>query len=327
MSKKSKPQSKPHAHHKHEDRQIDLTKRSVLNVIKENMKGASKAAYLHRLIYIGDHKFQTSDGLDDAIEDYFETVITAVNSFYAEEKLTGFLLHYQRYFCVIIDGTEQGLVRHLRKLLFDDSKDPAGPRFGRLKLLVAYHHVNQRIIKEWTATSGRPPTLLEKLNPNADLTETMEKVKYVIEKLYSLGGILNVTEKAKPPEPVVVDDDDSDDAKSTPSFAGAGKGYQSLYSMSSKRRVTTTFQSDYVLQQSYSKILMPFLPESSVLEFLLASQYTIELRNYTKVYGIVPYLDSYQDLVWPVECDFMPMNLQAVDVDIITDLDPGVIPQ
>ncbi|GJQ86829.1 hypothetical protein Trydic_g5613 [Trypoxylus dichotomus] len=235
------------------------------------------------MIYIGEH---VSEDVSNHLKDSVEKVIKSINDRYCDEKLTGYLFFHQRYFCHFIEGSEETLMKHLR-LLF--GSEAINSQLGRMKLLIMYHHVNMRILDEWMTLTAKPPTPLEKINMEANLEQTMAKVKYCIEKLYGIGNALR-------PIDILIEDEPGEN-----------------YGQFEKKKTTNLY--GQIVNPIY-----PFLPEISVLELLLTSQYIQDLRKYVEIYGSIPYIDSYEDLVWPVPCDFIPMNVFEQEINPITDL-------
>lgn len=73
-------------------------RKSLFDVIQENFKTFDRVIYVTRLLYIGDHSFK-----DDDINEFYSKIVKEVNSHYIDEKLTGLLVYYKQYFCIIIE--------------------------------------------------------------------------------------------------------------------------------------------------------------------------------------------------------------------------------
>ena len=76
-------------------------RKSILDNLLENFKLANRVTYVHRLIYIGEHYFNVSSVKN--INEVFESIIKRINDYCHDEKLTGYLLHYDHYFCHVIE--------------------------------------------------------------------------------------------------------------------------------------------------------------------------------------------------------------------------------
>lgn len=64
-----------------------------------NAKLSSKATFLHRIIYVGEHKFESYE----QAKDVFYGTIKKCNEAYCIEKLSGFLLYYNRFFIHVVE--------------------------------------------------------------------------------------------------------------------------------------------------------------------------------------------------------------------------------
>ncbi|KAB0796859.1 hypothetical protein PPYR_10920 [Photinus pyralis] len=164
--------------------QVEPARRTFLNVLVDNFKEAGRKNYVHRLIYIGDHTLSAEKG--SSIGDIMQSTINMVNNEYNDEHLSGILLHYPKYFCHMLEGSEDSIIKHL--ILLKENVEYR-THCSRLKMLICYHHINQRFLNEWVAVTGKPPTLLERLD--ADSMDIGRSYKYVyncVQKMYKLAA-------------------------------------------------------------------------------------------------------------------------------------------
>ncbi|KAF5304043.1 hypothetical protein FQA39_LY01828 [Lamprigera yunnana] len=164
--------------------QVEPTRRTFLNVLTDNLKQANRLNYLHRLIYIGQHDFPPKKGFGVGLGEVMKQTIEAVNNDYHDEPLTGLLLSYPKYFCHLIEGSEDSIVKHLLLLTGNDN---AQSHLQRMKVLVCHHHINQRFAVSWKAITGKPTTLLGQLDPNQiDLGRSYIYIYNCVKKMYIL---------------------------------------------------------------------------------------------------------------------------------------------
>lgn len=62
-----------------------------------------------------------------------------------------------------------------------------------------------------------------------------------------------------------------------------------------------------------SELCLNYLPEFILLDFLLTSPALIDLCDYVKIYGSVPEVKSYQEIIWPAPEDFVPYDVIGED--------------
>lgn len=264
---------------------LEPVRKSVLDALRDNFRICQRVTYVHRMIYIGE---SLTEDVSERLKDVIEKVVKSVNDHYCDEKLTGYFFYYQKYFCHFIEGSEETLMKHL-KLIFGN--ETISSQLGRMKLIIMYHHVNMRILDEWMMVTAKPPTPLERINMESDLHQVMEKVRYCIEKLYGIGTALRPIE-------IVIEEQPGE-----------------AYMEQPRRQSKPTNLFGQVVNPIY-----PYLPELSVLELLLTTPYTQDLRRYVEIYGTVAYMEAYEDLVWPISSDNTPMNVFEQEVDPITEL-------
>ncbi|KAF2881014.1 hypothetical protein ILUMI_25162 [Ignelater luminosus] len=280
--------------------QIEPVRRTFLNVLCDNLKLAEKVIFVHRLIYIAEHSF--SDYSGSSIGDCMEKIVQKVNDSYHDEPLTGLLVCYPKYFCHIIEGSEDSLYKHLVLLMSDEANRK---KLGRTKMLVCYHHINQRFLPGWMAMTGKPPTLVEKIDVNSDLYRTSRHVYHCVRKLYKLALL------QRPKISIAENTSITEELKSE-RYSG------SLSVMDSRSTVPNepTRTNVSFLMEKYPDCL----PEYGLLDFLLSTPYTQDLQHYIDIYGIIKPIDAYKDKVWPVPTEFVPFNIFDKAYDPVTDL-------
>lgn len=281
-------------------------RKSLFDMIHDNFKLANRHIYVNRLFYIGKHTF--ADAMGENVCDFFHQIVTDINSKYCDESLTGFLLYYPQFFCHVIEGSEDSIHKHLRRVIKE-------PRFGTCKIICVYHHINQRFISNWTYITAKPATLLEKMDPDSNLENTNSKIIYCLQKLYKLGNVLRKQEAYR---------------KTTDASASSMAGNSTVFLLSESnpkdRKIITP---DSKIRESIMSSVAPepteqvtsaCLPEYTVLDFLIETRYTQRLIDYSKSFGTLPTLEEYRDLVWPIASDGIPKDVFDKEFDPINDL-------
>ncbi|XP_065162036.1 uncharacterized protein [Atheta coriaria] len=286
---------------------VEPTLRSVYDILLENMQLLQRNIYVHRIIYVGTHTFSETDA--DNIGKHFRANIEQVNAMYCEEFLTGFLLHYTRHFIHVLDGSEDSIKKHL-DLLFStkETKD----RLETVKVLVAYHNINQRFLSSWTELFARPPKLLRRIKSDVDIAEAKNNIIMCIKKLYKLAFNLKVT------------DEDSSQTGELPSFSSHQRR-TSYYTDEEATALAYPLISDNKMMTNYRMSLASsrhqnVIPELQLIEFLVETPHTLDMNEYRKCYGSVPSLFTYMDFAWPVATDFIPRNVFEAEFDPVSDV-------
>lgn len=282
-------------------------RKSLFNIIEDNFKLGDRIQYIHRLIYIGEHYCRDEGG----IQNLYNKVIKDVNQHQYEEELTGFILFYPNYFCVCIDGAEACLHKHLQYIFGSENRK----KFGRVKLLVSYHHIGQRLLNNWQSYTAKPLVLYDKIDYNMGIDKTYAKLLLCVQKLYKLGLCLRPK----------IDDDDTD----------TESGYNSIplsrYTSNEEIETSKIFRKsghessvrkslfDPSSRKSVVDPIVTSLPEYEILEFLLSSRYIEDLEFYFQLFGTVARFDAPEDKVWPLEKEIVPFDVFTPATDPVVD--------
>ncbi|XP_048519004.1 uncharacterized protein LOC125503117 [Dendroctonus ponderosae] len=262
-------------------------RRSMYQVMLQNLKAANRATFLHRIIYVGEHRLA---GYEPAKE-LFAAIISQCNETYCIERLTGFLLYYSRHFVHMVEGDEDNVNKHLRLLLACEAP------LGRTKLLIHVSNINQRFFEEWTSYTDAPSKLLERLDVDADLQQSGRCIYNCIKKLYALMGSLAhdlLGESADQQEDLATLPSAENSLTSSKVFSYGSLGVADAHRF--------------------------FLPEYELLDFVVQSSFTMPLQEYSELYGVVPMRDIYKDRVWPVPHDFIPYDVFERPYECATEL-------
>ncbi|CAG9861973.1 unnamed protein product [Phyllotreta striolata] len=137
-------------------------RKTMYDVLVENLELVGRKTFIHRIIYCGLHYFSNSS--EKKLEDFFQKIVEEVNTkCLIIEKLSGFLFYHDKYFVHLLEGDEDAIGQHL-KLLYR-SQDFG--KFGKLKLLVSLHHINNRLINDWKFYNAEPRKSSSNFNANS----------------------------------------------------------------------------------------------------------------------------------------------------------------
>ncbi|KAG5893009.1 hypothetical protein JTB14_037202 [Gonioctena quinquepunctata] len=176
----------------------ESSKETIYDTVLLNFQLANRKTYIHRIIYVGEHKFPWEEEL---MVESFRHTIDRVNENYVLEKLTGFLLCYRFYFAHMVEGDEDAINAHLGMLLNNKSLKPY---FGDMKLLIHVSHINRRFMIDWNFYKGMPSRLLGDIDPNSSLEDTGRHIYNCIKRIHNL--VATFVEDNYVPEASVHDD-------------------------------------------------------------------------------------------------------------------------
>ncbi|KAJ3664382.1 hypothetical protein Zmor_008558 [Zophobas morio] len=258
-------------------------RRSIYDVLQTNLKIAKRVCYIHRLMYIGEHNFSVGDVVEVMEKNYKQT-----NSGYGTEPLSGILLHYSKYFCCIVEGSEEAIAKHLHLLFHTHEKD-----LNNVKLLSPIHHVKARFLNEWMSYYGRPPERVEDIDAESNLENSMRYVTECCEKLYRFANAF-ISDQMK--LRAAKEEEEKDDEIPLPG---------------SKPRSRSLVERD---------IYSVHLPEIKLLDFLTSCKYLKTLSQYYKYYEYIGQSQDYRFKTWPAPKNFVPYDIFDETYDPITDL-------
>lgn len=145
------------------------------------------------------------------------------------------------------------------------------------KFLAVYHNINQRFLEDWKFYSDKPPTLLEKIEIDVDRQTATRYIYNCIKKLYGLMLRLR---------PVMYLDFKS--FINIILFYVQSEEDKNYDPQESIKSASVSFQSPARLR------LSDYLPEYSLLDFLLKTEHTECLEKYLLNHGFVPDADYYE---------------------------------
>ncbi|KAL1488453.1 hypothetical protein ABEB36_014924 [Hypothenemus hampei] len=289
-------------------------RRSMYHVLLDNLRTFNRATFLHRIIYVGNHKFNS---YEDA-RNIFSINIAKCNETYCIEKLSGFFLFYYKYFVHMVEGDEDNLNKHLGYLLDNDAH--YYEKLGTIKLLIHVSNINQRFFEDWIPYTEAPSKLLEKLNIDADLQQSGRYIFNCIKKLY---GLMNTFAGD-----LFTCNDPIGEQNSSSNYDIASINSKET-SLTSKTYASVSYSShmgslDFNLAETNQREYKLFLPEYELLDFIIHSNFTMNLKEYFGIYGVVPMRTIYKDKIWPVPHDFIPYDVFEKPYDCVTELPKDV---
>ncbi|GLV41860.1 hypothetical protein CBL_13592 [Carabus blaptoides fortunei] len=106
-----------------------------------------------------------------------ESIVNSVNTNceHGEEKITGFLLVYSKYFVHFLQCSERCVRKHFIFL-----QEQQGNTIVQIKLIMALHNTVQRMFDKWICTETKP---LNKINPR-DIEPNYTNIKHLIWTIY-----------------------------------------------------------------------------------------------------------------------------------------------
>ncbi|KAK9883409.1 hypothetical protein WA026_001583 [Henosepilachna vigintioctopunctata] len=257
---------------------------SLLDVLSNNLDCARKNIYVHRIIYLGEHSF---DSPVDGVSDVFKSIVNEINGCYNDEPLTGVFLHYKKFFVHMLEGSEDSFMKHFQILMDDEVYE----KFSNMKLVIIVNHINQRFIEDWLDIPGKPATLLEKIDPDSDMEKSGRYVFNCVQKVYQLCREIREIQ--------------------TNSYEHAKKSSSDVELQSENTTPNST---------NYEERLKAYYPEINLLQFLVQTKFLKHIDHYFNSYGFPNISDTYQDEVWPAHSTMVPYNIFDKPLDPCVDL-------
>ncbi|XP_018332161.1 uncharacterized protein LOC108741753 [Agrilus planipennis] len=260
---------------------IEQPRTTLLDILKQNLEITRRETHIDRKVLIGEHDLGMSPkwGVGESIRNVAEEI----NEEYTDEKLTGVLLCYPIYFCVVIDGSENTLSKFITMLI-----KKYGSQIRKFKMLAHFHNIYARFVDDWIVASGKPPKLWKKMPTDADIERTFKYVTFCVKKLFGLCTQIK---------------------QQTPQVQGAVSTLEIGKSSMSFEYSTTTLESSISLlntgpvssfgAQDKGNKWRDFLPEYGLLQFLLDSPYVTNVFDLLNKMKTVPVLDITEDFCWP----------------------------
>lgn len=272
-------------------------RKTMYDVVLENLEIADRKTYLHRLIIVGEHLFK-----DDQICTLFSESLSQANAQICYERVTGFLLHYNRHFIHMVEGDENAIHRQI-SCLFNHK---LFHKLGNVKVLMHISHIKKRLSPDWTHYYGIPSKLLGEIKVDSTIQEAGRYLYTCVRKFFNFVRVF------------IADNYFSEDLGSD-SDRSTHDG--SLHGISNSVRAVRS--SLTIASIGAGLIRDPYrvtLPETEMLDFILAGDLHQTLKEYHGIFGEVPQRNIYKDRVWPVPSDFIPYDVFRSPLNILTNL-------
>ncbi|XP_050507444.1 uncharacterized protein LOC114340864 [Diabrotica virgifera virgifera] len=279
---------------------------TMYDVVLDNFKLASRRTFLHRVIYIGEHNFITPDLLTSV---FSETVNKANRNDRLIEKITGLLIRYPKHFIHLLEGDEDVIYSQIGYLLITKAYKKY---LGNMKLVTNISHVHSRYANDWLSVSGLTPHLLESLDPDAPIDIYGHYTIILVTKIYKVLKRINKTLCGSICDGTIESGHSEHSLKSsveqessyTNQSTRLSIGMSSLYKAS-----ISAITSLSGFRSAYYEPLLLRLPELELVNFILGSNYVMNIVDYFNLYGVVPQRDIYKDKIWPIAADFIPYDV------------------
>lgn len=116
-------------------RVVEPVRKSLLDVIRKNLRATGKITYITRVTYIGEYI-----GENVNLEQQMESIINNLQEDYINIPITGLFLIYPKYFVHVIEAAEDIIYRHFKAI---NNYKSEKSKIKRAIYLPTYHHVHQ----------------------------------------------------------------------------------------------------------------------------------------------------------------------------------------
>ncbi|CAB3260113.1 unnamed protein product [Arctia plantaginis] len=270
----------------------ELDTRSVLNVVEENFEKINLKTYATRMIYIGEHTLPREELIL-----HFQDTVNAVNAHYCAINIHGLLLVYDYYFLHIIEGSEDTIHRHLRFLFKREENWKEEQKKLEEELLLSGEEVGLNVI-----LSDKKPTHEKVIFNRLKLLMVYDSLKQL-----EFSDWRAIT--ARPPSLIGKLD----------VYGPLQEHFEQLRICLNKiTKLCELAKSDPNLSfEGLSAVdpKMEALPEVALLDFMLKSQYFLNLRETANLHRRVGDYTFYSEEVWPLPTHFTPRLLYKLKID------------
>ncbi|XP_050487373.1 uncharacterized protein LOC126871990 [Bombus huntii] len=158
-------------------RVTEPVRKSLLDVIRKNLRAAGKVSYITRVVYVGAYI-----GTDTSIEKKMKSIIQDLQADYMNNSISGLFLIYPDYYVHALEAPEDIIYRHFKVLYNNQTEDC---KIGKAIFLPTYHHVHQRFFTGWYHAYIIPPTLIQPLK-SYELDDIQQQMLNCFNKVYML---------------------------------------------------------------------------------------------------------------------------------------------
>lgn len=280
---------------------VEPVRKTMYDVVLENLQIAERKTFLHRLIIVGQHSFK-----DDRISNLFSDSVSEVNATFNFEKVTGLLLHYNKHFIHMVEGDEKAIHRQIRCLF----NHKLFQKIEKVKVLMHISHIKSRLVTDWLHYHGVPSKRLGEANMEGSVEEATRHLYTCIRKFYNFVKLYTADND-------YVDDLAAESTRNTEDDSGSLHAINTL-SRRNESRITLNSSSQNI--GTFKEPYKVTLPEVEILEYILANDFFQTLKEYHGIFGEVPQRDIYKDKVWPVPSDLVPYDVFHASLNILMNL-------
>ncbi|PBC31653.1 hypothetical protein APICC_02223 [Apis cerana cerana] len=158
-------------------RVVEPVRKSLLDVIRKNLRATGKITYITRVTYIGEYI-----GENVNLEQQMESIINSLQEDYINIPITGLFLIYPKYFVHVIEAAEDIIYRHFKAL---NNYKNEKCKIKRAIYLPTYHHVHQRFFSQWSYVYSIPPSLIQPFT-SFELDDILHQMSNCFRKIYIL---------------------------------------------------------------------------------------------------------------------------------------------
>ncbi|XP_053386548.1 testis-expressed protein 47-like isoform X3 [Mercenaria mercenaria] len=256
-----------------EDSLLEAHRTSLLEVIEDKNRAASKKNLVHRIVYIGKLKENVEDRMEVGMH-HDRLIKNLQNNYQHAEPITGLLLVYLKHLVHVVETSSDMIVEVIRDVV-KTQKDENG-FIEQAKILIVSHDISTRLYQQW---NFRTLDIQAARMESYESSEGADKIIIdLLSQLLKLGSKLAIIPKILPDGSCFLKEEDLIAFKST------------LDSLHEKFP-------DLLPQQAH----IHFLLEENDSTMILPEEY---LEMYEKPFDVT--LES--EMVWPLPTKLFPYN-------------------
>ncbi|XP_065350401.1 uncharacterized protein LOC135946208 [Cloeon dipterum] len=166
-----------------QQQQLFFSFTSMYDVLLDNLQKSHMRVHLYRVIYIGEHSNERAEQLHE----FFAECLARINRD-ALDALCALFIHYSRHFVLMLEGSEEDIVRHLTIL----TQSASVHAIGAIHVLIMLR-ANQRLLDPengWRVLQLNPSAEAHMSTRRMSTGEPWQQARICVDKIFRLAGVL-----------------------------------------------------------------------------------------------------------------------------------------
>jgi hypothetical protein len=154
------------------------SRRTLANIVRDNMLCAGRRSYYQRIIYVAKHKVVIEP---HKIKDPFNKIIKEIYKYPTDEHLGGLFIGHEDYTIHMLEGSDELIGNYFRLL-----SKTADEIFEKSRVVLVYNNINQRFLEKIVWRLANLPEVSDfdpKLPIERNISTFLKKMYYLFKKI------------------------------------------------------------------------------------------------------------------------------------------------